>query len=405
MKKIFFLLLLFIIFSCKKTSSLENSPSNQNSSKEYTFDYHKDAVNTDNTDMQNSNSYQLEDYIMPISKNDFVKDSLRYKNDLSNDKPTFEYPTLNTSFGKIKFIANKNTSSDSYVDYSYVGFNQKNNFHIINIKLYEGELALLMNDKSYQYNILDGIPLFSNNEEDALIYKDQEGLSSYLAFYKIKDGSLNKYFALSSDENIIESAVWNRENNAIIKLRNLSDGSIKYYKINSKGLNSHPQKSSSINSFTPKNYEILAKAENDWNGDKIKDIVIVYDSIPAGKWEGIGKRPLIVLKGVGNNQYQFWFRNDEAIPSRNCSGSADPTFELNQKEGFLKYSDISLISSTVKNIEYIFDNSLNLSLVNIDIEDSSNQSIKNRFTKEELGNINLKTINIKNLENKLINTD
>lgn len=405
MKKIFFLLLLFIIFSCKKTSSLENSPSNQNSSKEYTFDYHKDAVNTDNTDMQNSNSYQLEDYIMPISKNDFVKDSLRYKNDLSNDKPTFEYPTLNTSFGKIKFIANKNTSSDSYVDYSYVGFNQKNNFHIINIKLYEGELALLMNDKSYQYNILDGIPLFSNNEEDALIYKDQEGLSSYLAFYKIKDGSLNKYFALSSDENIIESAVWNRENNAIIKLRNLRDGSIKYYKINSKGLNSHPQKSSSINSFTPKNYEILAKAENDWNGDKIKDIVIVYDSIPAGKWEGIGKRPLIVLKGVGNNQYQFWFRNDEAIPCRNCSGSADPTFELNQKEGFLKYSDISLISSTVKNIEYIFDNSLNLSLVNIDIEDSSNQSIKNRFTKEELGNINLKTINIKNLENKLINTD
>lgn len=128
MKKIFFLLLLFIIFSCKKTSSLENSPSNQNSSKEYTFDYHKDAVNTDNTDMQNSNSYQLEDYIMPISKNDFVKDSLRYKNDLSNDKPTFEYPTLNTSFGKIKFIANKNTSSDSYVDYSYVGFNQKKQF-------------------------------------------------------------------------------------------------------------------------------------------------------------------------------------------------------------------------------------------------------------------------------------
>lgn len=63
MKKIFFLLLLFIIFSCKKTSSLENSPSNQNSSKEYTFDYHKDAVNTDNTDMQNSNSYQLEDYM------------------------------------------------------------------------------------------------------------------------------------------------------------------------------------------------------------------------------------------------------------------------------------------------------------------------------------------------------
>lgn len=405
MKKIFFLLLLFIIFSCKKTSSVENSPSKQNSSKEYTFDYHKDAVNTDNTEMQNSNSYQLEDYIMPISKNDFVKDSLMYKKDVSNNKSAFEYPILNTSFGKIKFIANKNTSSDSYVDYSYVGFNQKNNFHIINIKLYEGELALLMNDKSYQYNILDGIPLFSNNEENALIYKDQEGLSSYLAFYKIKDGSLNKYFALSSDENIIESAVWNRENNAIIKLRNLSNGSIKYYKIDIKGLNSHPQKSSSITSFTPKNYEILAKAENDWNGDKIKDILIVYDSIPAGKWEGIGKRPLIALQGVGNNQYQFWFRNDEAIPCRNCSGNADPTFELNQKDGFLKYSDISLISSTVKNTEYIFDNSLNLSSVNIDIEDSSNQPIKKRISKEELGNINIKTINIKNLEKKLIKTD
>ena len=188
-------------------------------------------------------------------------------------------------------------------------------------------------------------------------------------------------------------------------MRNLSDGFIKYHKIDSKKLNSHHQKSSSINSFTPKNYEILAKAEHDWNGDKIKDIVIVYDSIPAGKWEGIGKRPLIALKGVGNNQYQFWFRNDEAIPCRNCSGNADPTFEFNQKDGFLKYSDISLISSTVKNIEYIFDNSLNLSLVNINIEDSSNQPIKNRFTKEELGNIHLKSINIKNLENKLINSD
>lgn len=405
MKKLFFLFSLFIIFSCKKTSSLENGPNDQNSSKEYTFDYQKDAEETDDIVMQNSNSYQLEDHIIPISKNDFVKDSLLYKNDVSDNRSAFEYPTLNTSFGKVKFVAEKNTSSDSYVDYSYLGFNQKNNFHIINIELYEGERILLMNDKSYQYNILDGIPLFSNNEEDALIYKDQEGLSSYLAFYKIKHGSLNKYFALSSDENIIESAVWNRENNAVIKLRNLSDGFIKYYKIDSKKPNSHPQKSSSINSFTPKNYEILAKAEHDWNGDKIKDIVIVYDSIPAGKWEGIGKRPLKALKGVGNNQYQFWFRNDEAIPCRNCSGNADPTFEFNQKDGFLKYSDISLISSTVKNIEYIFDNSLNLSLVNINIEDSSNQPIKNRFTKEELGNIHLKSINIKNLENKLINSD
>ncbi|SER02263.1 hypothetical protein SAMN04488097_3683 [Epilithonimonas lactis] len=384
---------------------MENSASNQNSSNEYLFDYHKDRLDTDDKAMENSTSYQLEDYIIPISKSDFVKDSLLYKNDVSNNKSAFEYPTLNTSFGKVKFAADKNTSSDSYVDYSYLGFNQKNNFHVINIRLYEGERALLMNDKSYKYTILDGIPLFSNNAEDALVYKDQDGLSSYLAFYKIEDGSLNKYLSLSSDENIIDSAVWDHENNAVIKLRNLSDGSTKYYKIDSKGLNSHPQNSSSITSFTPKNYEILAKAEHDWNGDKIKDIVIVYDSIPAGKWEGMGKRPLLALKGVGNNQYQFWFRNDEAIPCRNCSGNADPTFEINQKDGFLKYSDISLISSTVKTIEYIFDNSLNFYLVNIDIEDSSNQPIKNRFTKKELGNIHLKSINIKNLENKLINSD
>lgn len=164
------------------------------------------------------------------------------------------------------------------------------------------------------------------------------------------------------------------------------------------------KKVQALENFTPKNYRILSKAVYDWDGDNIKDAIVVYDSIPSGNWEGKGKRPLIAFKGINGEKFSFWFRNDNAVPCRNCAGSADPTFEMVTHAGKLKYNDISLISSTAKNVEYIFDEDLNLTTVNISIEDGiSQQNKKLQISRNQTEGISLKNINIEQFEKQFVN--
>ncbi|MDQ8141974.1 hypothetical protein [Chryseobacterium sp. CFS15] len=238
MKKAIFFLMLLVIFGCKKKSAENNNIKNQNGNKEYIFNYHEITERIE----QNNDFYKLEDYLIPISKNQFIKDSILYKNDLLDNKIVFENGILKTSFGKIKFIVNKNIDSDSFVDYSYIGFNKKKHFHVINIKLYDGELTLLMNDENYNYKIINNTPLFSKNNDYAITYKDNEGLSSSLDLYKIENGSLNKFYIFSSEDNIIESAVWSADNNIIIKAKPLNNDSYKFYKIDINNLKTQRQK-------------------------------------------------------------------------------------------------------------------------------------------------------------------
>lgn len=186
----------------------------------------------------------------------------------------------------------------------------------------------------------------------------------------------------------------------LVKPIDIIENSKSYF---SENTNQRSNKLSSSDYYTPKGYHILSEIKYDWDHDKNEDKIIVYDSIPSINGEGIGKRPLIALKGKGNNQFEFWFRNDDAIPCRSCSGSADPEFELFLKEGNLKYSDISLISSTIKNIEYIFDKNLKLNSVNLIIEEGVSEKTEKLFNRNKFGEVTLERINIKELENKLIN--
>lgn len=155
----------------------------------------------------------------------------------------------------------------------------------------------------------------------------------------------------------------------------------------------------SYDEFTPKNYSILTKLEYDWNEDRIKDMIIVYDSIPSNKGEAIGKRPLIALLGKSNNHYEFWFRNDNAIPCRSCSGSADPDIELKIYNGKLYYKDVSLMGSTVKNIKYTFDKNLDLISIDLEVEQIGEETKKERILGSNLPKVGLRNINLKKIEN------
>lgn len=255
------------------------------------------------------------------------------------------------------------------------------------------------NDDNF-YTAMDDVNFYTAEGEECLKKSGLEKITidkKKYKYIKFRDNNFLKIDTLKFFDKII---ALKNEKPKIIKPIDLvfECKNISKEKLNSSLLESKP-----INAFTPKNYDILTKAEYDWDGDKIQDIIIVYDSIPSISGEGIGKRPLIALKGKGNNQFEFWFRNDDAIPCRSCSGSADPDIELKIKNGNLQYRDISLISSTVKNIGYSFDNNFDLVTIDIDIEDSGAKKKKTLTPKNKLPKANLKTINLRKIESEVLN--
>lgn len=248
--------------------------------------------------------------------------------------------------------------------------------------------------------IMDDINYYTSKTISCLESKEIEKITVDKNKYKIL--AFDQYFINTDTLKFFDIILFGKDKRPEIKKPvDVHVNCTEYY---SPELGQGNQKGRSIESYTPENYRVLSKTFYDWDGDNIKDAVIVYDSIPSGNWEGVGKRPLIALKGAGSAKFSFWFRNDDAVPCRNCAGSADPTFEILTRAGKLKYNDISLISSTAKNVEYIFDKNLNLVTVNISIEDGILQkNKKSQISREQTAGISLRNINIKQFERKFTN--
>ena len=211
MKNITLILFLFFLFSCKeKTQSKTNIKS-----REYVFDYSKEKIDeVEHTEIfLNKEKYNIDKFLITISKEEFVQDSLSYKNDISAQNNVFTNYTLQTSYGQIKFVTNNSNSSDSSVNYSYLGFSESLKSHLINLDLYEGERTLIVSNQIYKKTIISGLPLFSLSRKYAVSYKDNEGLSSQISVYnvenfEIKNGKVefkNVTFAYDGEHNVLNN--------------------------------------------------------------------------------------------------------------------------------------------------------------------------------------------------------
>ena len=197
------------------------------------YNYHKDTIGIDDiSNYLENDKYQLENYISPITKEEFIKDSINYKNEynLSNDLLK-NNSFLKLPYGNVKLEKNLKRDSDSYIDYFYIGYSKTLNSHIINISLYEGSQTLLLNNTKYEYKVIDSEPIFSKNKTKIVTYINNEGLSSYLTLYIVEGKSLKLNKLLWSEENIIDYAIWNNNEELKVKLKNIETSKINYHKV------------------------------------------------------------------------------------------------------------------------------------------------------------------------------
>ncbi len=220
------LILSLLFFSCKGTSQKVKTEE-----KEYTYKYQNNTSKTDDiSDFFGRVDYQLENFISPITRDEFLKDSIQYKNEYTfSDNLLENSNVLKLPYGKVKFIKNLKRDSDGYINYNYIGFSKLMNSHIINISLYEGNKTLLLNNAKYDYKVIDNEPVFSKNK--ILTYTDSEGLSSFLILYSLKNNSLKFDKLLWSETNIIDYAIWNNNDEVILNLRNIGNNKVSYYKL------------------------------------------------------------------------------------------------------------------------------------------------------------------------------
>ncbi|VXC17839.1 MULTISPECIES: hypothetical protein [Chryseobacterium] len=268
MKNIIILLLILSFVSCKKTQT----------SNDKIYDYKLDSSKEINLDSYlNDPSYKFENWIESITKEEFIKDSIDYKSNYVLEKSLFNNNVLTTSYGKVKFTPNKNTSSDAYVDYSYLGYIKKINSHIININLYEGSKALIISNANYQSELIEAEPIFSPNAEKLLSFANPEGLSTNLTLYKLNAGKPQRYLTLWSDEFLTNYAIWNSQNEIILKIQK-NDGGYEYFKISNKRLdsniNKHEKKETDISEQASNinwkgSYDITSKAISQYNNQEI----------------------------------------------------------------------------------------------------------------------------------------
>ncbi len=217
----------------KIQGDIQVSKQENKTAKEYTYNYHSDTVKTDDIlSFYDNKEYQLENYISPITKEEFIKDSISYKNEynLSNDLLK-NNSFLKLPYGNVKFEKNLKRDSDSYIDYFYIGYSKTLNSHIINISLYEGSQTLLLNNTKYEYKVIDSEPIFSEDKSQVINYKDSDGLSSSLTLYTVHQNSLKLNKLLWSEKNSIDYSFWNKNNEIIVKLFNTETSKINYHKV------------------------------------------------------------------------------------------------------------------------------------------------------------------------------
>lgn len=163
MKYIIMIILRFTSLSCEKGKIIQSSKS-----KEYIFDYAKeDSISDDVSNFYGIQSFQLENFLSPISREQYKKDSLKFKNE---------------------YIIK---------EYSYSGFSNLLNSHIIKISLYDNDLYLLLKNNKYEYLFLQSEPIISSDKTKTLTFKNSDVLNSTLSIYNVKDKNLN-----------IEKTIW-----------------------------------------------------------------------------------------------------------------------------------------------------------------------------------------------------
>lgn len=310
MKNITPILFLIFLSSCKETSHIKTNIK----SKEYVFDYNKEKIDeVENTEsFLYKEKYKIDNFLKTISKEEFVQDSLSYNNDVSNQNNAFTNYTLQTSYGQIKFVTNNSNSSDSSVNYSYLGFSESIKAHLINLDLYEGERTLIVSNQNYKKMIISGLPFFSLSRKYAVSFKDNEGLSSKISIYNVENYEIKHFITLWSDTHISDYVIWDRKDNVILKLRKIDTGVNSYVKIPLTNLYS-PDKEITKNSIKvlPQNwkgtYEITTKAISNYNK---REIDLLYTISITSNDSGV--------LSIGADQSQdYWCEGNYYLTSEN----------------------------------------------------------------------------------------
>lgn len=304
MRNILSILIILFFIQCKKSQS-----SVSKNEKEFVFDYNKEStIQIENLDLfLLKDEYKLENYLISITKEEYVRDSTRYINDIKDEKSSsFDNDILQTNYGRVKFIPYTNKSSDAFVEYGYWGFSQSMNSYLMNVKLYGGEKTLIINGNSYQNELIDGKPIISPNKKNALTYKDDEGISSHLSLYHINDSKIKHYTTLWSETVSLNNVLWSQNNEMILKTKNYDSGSNLYFKIKTEDLRS----SKSKNSFsTEKNknwlgeYRIITEAKSRADDEKV--LLKYYITIDS---------PYTAILSIGADKSEdYWCEGDYNI--------------------------------------------------------------------------------------------
>lgn len=333
MKNLAALLLIFCILSCKKESSNLQSTTK----KEYTFDYNKEKID----DLEKPESfigkeqYEFDKYLNPISKEEYVKDSVAYKNGLDSKKYPFKDNLLETAYGTVKLVPANDKNSDSFVNYSYIGFSDLIDSHIINLNLYEGEKTLLLSNLDYQFTTITSLPFFSKSKNYALNFKDIDGLSSQISVYDIRNKKLNHFTTLWSENYLTDHIFWDDNDNMILKIRKTESGTISYAKILLSDIKSGEKTAESskknVNQNWKGEYQITTKAISNYNQ---KEIDLLYSiSVESNK---------SAILSIGADQTQdYWCEGDYYLTEENgmlkATGKCDEddvnNFYLKQENG------------------------------------------------------------------------
>ena len=95
------LILSLLFFSCKGTSQKVKTEE-----KEYTYKYQNNTSKTDDiSDFFGRVDYQLENFISPITRDEFLKDSIQYKNEYTfSDNLLENSNVLKLPYGKVDVL-------------------------------------------------------------------------------------------------------------------------------------------------------------------------------------------------------------------------------------------------------------------------------------------------------------
>ncbi len=272
MKNLLIAILFISLIACQKES--EKQPGFR--PKEYIFKNTIDSIDDKQTDgaFFNNEGYILENYAQYISENEYLNDSLSYKNDVRPDKYRFSNSILETAYGNVKFIPSATVNKESDVSYTYAGYAECIDRHIMQMQLYEGEKTVLFSNKNYSYSTISSLPFFSESRKYAVSFKDYEGLSSQISVYRIENKILKPFITLWSEKYIPDHLAWDNSNHIVLHLREIGTGINMYVKvavgalINRGQVNSKPD-ITKVNADWKGSYQITAKAISEYNQKQI----------------------------------------------------------------------------------------------------------------------------------------